>query len=643
MSDIRCGINTNPNVTRGKIMSWFKNLKISKKFLVVISIITLGFVVFGFYSFSTLNYLKVNGPIYKDIVQGKDLIADILPPPDYIVESYLVVLEMTYEDDKTILDQKAEYLQGKLKKEYYDRHNFWVNDLSAGEMKEIMISDSFTPAEEFYRIVDSEFIPAIKVGNKEKATELANGILKQKYEEHRKHIDKVVSMATEKNAKTEEFAQAEITKRSLALIGVAILSILISFTLFVSVITQIITKINRTKDMLKDISEGEGDLTKRLDSSSNDEIDELSLWFNKFVDKIEKIIATIAQNASLSASIAEELSASSEEVNASAAQVSSTVHEIAKGGQTLSMSAAETQQQSDSLIGSIKSVAEFAQQSAKSACEVNDLARSGGESAKVAGQKMDSIKSSVSCSAEVVTDLGRKSQQINEVIDVINDISEQTNLLALNAAIEAARAGEAGRGFAVVADEVRKLAEESKKATQQIASMIEEISQSTSNTVESMNVGSREVEEGSKVVNEALSSLDTISRMVSELVQQIAMISESTEKQLESSEKVQRAIFDVSAVAEESAAATQQVAASTEETTASMQRVAASAQELTGNADELIKLIGQFKIRDHEGIFQTTGAKTGGPEDKAEENKGVTEKANSLSKNIRSAYQVFKA
>lgn len=342
-----------------------------------------------------------------------------------------------------------------------------------------------------------------------------------------------------------------------------------------------------------------GDLTVTLDSTilkSNDEVGKLANSFNFMLENLKKLVTNITMNANTAAATAEELSASAEEVNASTEQVSSTIQEIAKGGQTLSKSANDTKQEAEMLISTIKEVTQAAQDAAKNATQANDAAKKGGVAAGKAGQKMKQISDSVTTSAVVVKELGLKSQQINKVIDVINSISEQTNLLALNAAIEAARAGEAGRGFAVVADEVRKLAEESQKATKQIETMIEEIATSTKNAVDSMEKGSKDVAEGSAVVNEALTSLDIIEKAVSSLAAQVEEISASTEQQLAGSERVQKSVQDVSSVAEESAASTETVSSSIEETTASMQQVATAAQSLAKSADELKQLIAQFKI-----------------------------------------------
>lgn len=326
------------------------------------------------------------------------------------------------------------------------------------------------------------------------------------------------------------------------------------------------------------------------------EIGQMASSFSTMLTNLRTLVTKITDVANTSAATAEQLSASSQEVNASSEQVSTTVQEIARGSQALSKSAAESQHDSEELMSKIEIVTKSVSDATTKANEVANIAQLGAKSAQKAGNSMVLIKESVSASAGMVNELGEKTGQINKIIEVINSISEQTNLLALNAAIEAARAGEAGKGFAVVADEVRKLAEESQKATKQIEGMISEIMSSSNKVVESMSKGTQEVDQSSAIVNDALGSLEQITASVKSLAIDIDSASKVANEQIESSKNVQKSISEVSAVAEESAAGAEEVSASVEETTSSIQQIANSAQSLAQSASELKHLIDAFKL-----------------------------------------------
>jgi methyl-accepting chemotaxis protein len=369
--------------------------------------------------------------------------------------------------------------------------------------------------------------------------------------------------------------------------------LLISLYFLVKILLKPLDKLN---DSIKEFANGNGDLTKRLKIESNDEIGIISKSFNKYLDTLSHLMHMVLDSSNSISSTAEELSASSEEVNSSTTQVATTVQEVAKGSQILSTSANETKQSIVDLISSINTISNTVSTTTQISKEAQDLANKGKESAKVAGEKITKISEVVSSSADIVQELGKQSAEITKVVEVINNISEETNLLALNAAIEAARAGEAGRGFAVVADQVRKLAEESQKATKQIEDMIQNISNATVEAVSSMDSGKREVDEGSKVISNALSSLETITKKVDEIASHFSEIDSLTKEQLEKSSVVQKSVDSVSSVAEESAASTEEVSASVEETNSSMQQVAIAAQQLAKNGENLREVVSKFKL-----------------------------------------------
>jgi methyl-accepting chemotaxis protein len=208
---------------------------------------------------------------------------------------------------------------------------------------------------------------------------------------------------------------------------------------------------------------------------------------------------------------------------------------------------------------------------------------------------MNAIHEVVQNSAREVTELGTRSKAIGKVVEVITHISDQTNLLALNAAIEAARAGEYGRGFAVVAEEVKKLAEGSAEAANQIGVMIREIQKEISVVVSSMAAGAEKVTQGLAVVSEGGDALKEIQTASDEVAVQVQEISKSFENQADQAGKVVEAITNIVAVSEENASATEEISASTEELTASMESMVAAARQLEGVAQRLREAAANFK------------------------------------------------
>ena len=204
------------------------NLKLSVKLFSVITFCVVAFVVFGVVSWTTINTIKINGPWYHKIVQGKDLIADILPPPEYIIEAYLLTLHMLEERDSAKLNQLQEKLKA-VQEDYHQRHKFWVDNLPAGQMREEMINTSYRPSIKFFETLNKVVIPAILHNDHEKARQITNNLLNPLYEEHRKSIDKIVKMAETDLQGNEEAVKNLLSNRILilAILGFIILSLMV--------------------------------------------------------------------------------------------------------------------------------------------------------------------------------------------------------------------------------------------------------------------------------------------------------------------------------------------------------------------------------------------------------------------------------
>ncbi|MEO0965127.1 MAG: methyl-accepting chemotaxis protein [Planctomycetota bacterium] len=319
---------------------------------------------------------------------------------------------------------------------------------------------------------------------------------------------------------------------------------------------------------LKDIAEGEGDLTQRLDQKSNDELGQVARYFNLFVKKVHDVVAEVAGTSRDVAAAATEIAASSEEIAGGMSEQSGQVTQISSA----------VEQMSQSVIEVARKSAEASQNAERS----GEMATEGGEVVRQTVTGMNAINEAVTASAGAVQELGKRGEQIGEVIQVINDIADQTNLLALNAAIEAARAGEHGRGFAVVADEVRKLADRTTKATEEIAESIQAIQQETDEAVQRMGTGTEQVEQGVEQANQAGHALEQIVGGAREVAAMIQSIAAAAEEQSAASEQVGKNVEAIAAVTREANEGTQQAAT--------------AAASLSNKAERLLELVGSFKV-----------------------------------------------
>jgi len=326
--------------------------------------------------------------------------------------------------------------------------------------------------------------------------------------------------------------------------------------------------LNSMITMVKDVAEGEGDLTKRLEIISRDELGDLAKWFNLFLEKIHGIISQVSGTAAQVASASEELSSSA------ALQ--------AQGADTQKNQTSHVATAMQQMSSTVQQVSDSCTRAAQASRQAAETAREGGSVVETALTTMHSIAEAVTSTSKKMGDLGKSSEKIGRVAAVIDDIADQTNLLALNAAIEAARAGEEGRGFAVVADEVRKLAERTTTATKEIAQMIKTIQDGTRNAVDALESGSRQVEEGVASTARAGESLQKIIHMSEEVGSMITHIAAAATEQSGAAAEVNRNMDQISELVKESAVASQESAK--------------ACQDLSELAMALENMVGNFKL-----------------------------------------------
>jgi methyl-accepting chemotaxis protein len=399
-----------------------------------------------------------------------------------------------------------------------------------------------------------------------------------------------------------EMGQAEVESNAAytgavkSIIAIIVISAISGLIVGVTISRSITTRLNSLVSVSDKISNG--DLTTKVIDTSKDEIGQLSGSIGIMVSSLKSLVGEVKESSKTLSFTSQEMAASSEEISASTAQISTAISQISEGALMQSSKIEDVSETISDMSISVQDIATNSQKAAENAVESNELIQSLGDVAHELIFKMDHIKSSSDESSGMIDELNEKSSKIGEIVSFITQIADQTNLLALNAAIEAARAGEHGRGFAVVADEVRKLAEESATAAKQISGLIEEMQEGTGNAVISMKKGGVEVANGAESLEKAVSLVEKVVESGKQITEMVSDIAAASEEQAASIEETTASIEEVSAVAEQSAAGTQETMASVEEQTASMEGLAHSSQSLSEMAEKLLAVVSKFKLEE---------------------------------------------
>ncbi|WP_371363339.1 Methyl-accepting chemotaxis protein McpB [Sporomusa rhizae] len=347
---------------------------------------------------------------------------------------------------------------------------------------------------------------------------------------------------------------------------------------------------------LNEIATGDSDLTQRLEVKAQDEIGELAHAFNKMLNSQSATIANVLKASRQVKEASQQLLLTSEQTAQAAGQVADAINQTAQG----------TVAQTAAVAGAVDVVGQLTigiEQTVQTAADVTAVSEKTTAQA-LQGEKlltsvvsqMAAIESTVTNTAGIILKLGNRSKEIGSFVGAISAIATQTNLLALNAAIEAARAGEQGRGFAVVADEVRKLAEQSEAAAQQITSVIGEIQKDSELAVEAMKSGTVAVKSGTEVVTAAGSTFHAIIGQIAGLSEGIKTITAAIAHMSDYGGRIAGTVKNINDISKDIASQTQTVSAATEEQSAAMEEIAASSQKLADMAVAMQEMVGRFKI-----------------------------------------------
>ncbi len=405
-------------------------------------------------------------------------------------------------------------------------------------------------------------------GNPAQARTLANAETLARFNQLRNYFDNAGAHADQQAQERAQEASSEGKASSAAILLISVIAILLSIALFAVFLRLIIRSIAALRAQLDNIAQGEGDLTKRIPVTVEDDLGQLAKSFNHVLENLQGMIGSIQALSRNLGEGATELAAAANDNNEGVARQTDSISMVATA--------------INEMQSAIEEVAGNASRAAEITREAETKGTNSAEIIRSSSRQVHRLAAQISKAVDVIRKLSSDSDNITSVLDVIRGIAEQTNLLALNAAIEAARAGEQGRGFAVVADEVRTLAQRTQQSTEDIQTMITSLQTGVADVVNVMETGSKEASETEKLATEAEQELQAILEAIANITDVNTSVASATEEQTQVVDEINRSITDINDLA----------AASAERS----QAIDAISKSLEGYAMELEQQTGRFRV-----------------------------------------------
>lgn len=551
-------------------------MSIRTKLLSAIAACILGFLLFAGLSWNTVSTVKVNGDRYGAIVQGKDLIADILPPPEYIVEPYLLAYQMANETDAERVREARQRFDG-LRKDFDDRHAYWTQNLPGGPLKDLLVQKSYAPAKRFFDVVERELLPALGANDRARAQRVIAESLDPLYREHRAAITETVGLA-DQGLKAEERATAEIVSsrgRWMALLAALVFVLMLLSGYIVNGVTSmIVVRLGKAVGMAEAMAGG--DMRHSLEVGQNDEVGRLVGALNGMQANMRQVVTDIDAGVRT-------LMSSSESLSAVSMQTASTVGELTERAATVAAAAEESSANAGTVASGATAAARNLESVASATEEMNstvvDIAASS-ERARVISEQAQAQAAGVH---GMMQQLGQAAHDIGAVTETIKSIAAQTSLLALNATIEAARAGASGKGFAVVASEVKELSRQAAAASEDIKAKVDGVQSSVGAAI-------GDIEKIAGVINDMGALVSSIAAGIEEQ----AVVTRDVASHIA---QASSGVHDVSARVNETAAVSQEIARDIARVNAGLGEIREAGQQVRERASELSNVAGHLNSR----------------------------------------------